>query len=189
MGKYLSVLIELDLVRRDVSITAVKKTKNGIYSFKDNIFSFWFRFIFPYEDMINLGRHEEVLKMISRDLNAYIGKPFEEIAKEFLWATSGGNFSRIGRWWYKGEEIDIVAINEDKMEIALFECKWSRLSQNEAFNILNDLERKAPLVKWKDNRYKEHCGIIAKEVKGKEKLREKGYQIFDLGDLDAAFRM
>ncbi len=189
VGKYLSVLIELDLVRREISVTATKKSKNGIYSFKDNIFSFWFRFIFPYEDLISLGRHEEVLKMISRDLNAYIGKPFEEISKEFLWVTSGGNFSKMGRWWYKGEEIDIVAINEDKMEIDLFECKWSRLSQNEAVNILNALERKAPLVKWKDNRYKEHFGIIAKEVKGKESLRDKGYKIFDLGDLEAAFRM
>lgn len=117
VGKYLSVLIELDLVRREISITATKKSKNGIYSLKDNIFSFWFRFIFPFEDLISLGRHEEVLKIISRDLNAYIGKPFEEIAKEFLWITSGGNFSKMGRWWYKGEEIDIVAINDDKMEI------------------------------------------------------------------------
>ena len=187
VGKYLSVLIELDLVRREISITAIKKTRNGIYSLKDNIFSFWFGFIFPYEDLISLGRSEEVLSRISRDLNSYIGKAFEDIAKEFLWETSKGNFSKMGRWWHKGEEIDIVALNDEKMEIIFFECKWSRLSEREAVKILNDLERKSALVKWQDPERKENFGIIAKEIKGKEKLREEGYQIFDLQDLDATF--
>ncbi len=187
VGKYLSVLIDLDLVRREISITATKKTKNGIYSLKDNIFSFWFRFIFPYEDLISLGRSEEVLSRISMDLNAYIGKPFEEIAKEFLWETSKSNFSKMGRWWHKGEEIDIVALNEEGDDILFFECKWSKLNEIDAFKILTDLKRKAALVQWHDSARKEHYGIIAKEIKGKEKLREKGYQVFDLSDLNAAF--
>jgi AAA+ ATPase superfamily predicted ATPase len=187
VGKYLSVLIELDLVRREISITAIKKTTNGIYSLKDNIFSFWFRFIFPYEDLINLGRSEEVLSKISRDLNAYIGKPFEEIAKEYLWETNKGNFSKIGRWWHKGEEIDIVALNEEGEHISFFECKWSKLNERDALKILTDLKQKAALVQWHDAGRKEHYGIIAKEIAGKEKLREKGYQAFDLSDLNATF--
>ncbi len=187
VGKYLNVLIELDIVKREISITMPKKTKKGIYSLKDNIFSFWFGFIYPYEDLISLGRQEEVLTRIARDLNSYIGKPFEEIAKEFLWETGGGNYSKIGRWWHKEEEIDIIALNEDKMEIAFFECKWSILSHREALNILSDLERKAALVKWNDQGRKEHFGIIAKAIEGKEELRDKGFQVFDLRDIDAAF--
>jgi len=187
VGKYLSVLMELDLVRREISITAIKKSKNGIYSLKDNIFSFWFRFIFPYEDLISLGRSEEVLSRISRDLNAYIGKPFEEIAKEFLWETGKGNFSKMGRWWHKGEEIDIVALNDEKSEITFFECKWRKMNEREAFKILTELKQKAALVQWHDSGRKEHYGLIAKEIAGKEKLREKGYQAFDLSDLNATF--
>ena len=187
VGKYLSVLIELDLVRREISITAIKKTKNGIYSLKDNIFSFWFRFIFPYEDLISLGRSEEVLSRISRDLNSYIGKPFEEIAKEFLWETNKGNFSRMGRWWHKGEEIDIVALNDDEENIFFFECKWSKMNERDALKIITDLEQKAALVQWHNSERKEHYGIIAKEITGKEKLREKGYQAFDLSDLNVTF--
>ncbi|HYN44661.1 MAG TPA: ATP-binding protein [Candidatus Limnocylindrales bacterium] len=187
VGKYLSVLIDLDLVRREISITAIKKSKKGVYSLKDNIFSFWFGFIFPYEDMISLGRSEEVLSRISKDLNAHIGKAFEEIAKEFLWETSKGNFSKIGRWWQKGEEIDIVALNDEEEDILFFECKWSKLNERDALNILTDLKRKAALVQWHDSARKEHYGIIAKEIAGKEKLREKGYQAFDLSDLNATF--
>jgi len=187
VGKYLSVLIELDLVRREISITAIKKTKNGIYSLKDNIFSFWFRFIFPYEDLISLGRSEEVLSRISRDLNSYIGKPFEEIAKEFLWETNKGNFSKIGRWWHKGEEIDIVGLNEEGEDIFFFECKWSKLNERDALKIITDMEKKATSVQWHDSGRKEHYGIIAKELTGKEKLREKGYQAFDLSDLNVTF--
>ncbi|MBU4373593.1 MAG: ATP-binding protein [Euryarchaeota archaeon] len=187
VGKYLNVLMELDLVRREISITAIKKTKKGIYSLKDNIFSFWFGFIFPYEDLLSLGRSEEVLIRISRDLNAYIGKAFEDIAKEFLWEANGGNFSKIGRWWYKGEEIDIVALNEKRKEITFFECKWSRMNERDAVKILTDLKRKATMVKWHNSGRKEHYGIIAKAIEGKEKLRENGYQAFDLQDLNATF--
>ncbi len=187
VGKYLNVLMELDLVRREISITAIKKTKKGIYSLKDNIFSFWFGFIFPYEDLLSLGRSEEVLIRISRDLNAYTGKAFEDIAKEFLWEAGGGNFSKIGRWWYKGEEIDIVALDEKRKEITFFECKWSRMNERDAVEILTDLKRKATMVKWHNSGRNEHYGIIAKAIEGKEKLREKGYQAFDLQDLNATF--
>jgi len=38
-----------------------------------------------------------------------------------------------------------------------------------------------------DPERKEHYGIIAKEIAGKEKLREKGYKAFDFSDLNAEF--
>ncbi|HWQ96414.1 MAG TPA: ATP-binding protein [Candidatus Methylomirabilis sp.] len=191
VGKYINVLIELDLIRRELPITAPAKTKKGIYSFKDNIFSFWFGFIYPYEDLINLGRSEEIVAKISKDLNSYIGKAFEEISKEFLWHINRTrlnlNFTKMGRWWYKGEEIDIVTLNEENKEIYLFECKWSRLKGKEAGRILADLKRKAPLVNWQNAERKEQYGIIAKTIEMKEAFREKGYLAFDLDDFKSGF--
>ncbi len=188
VGKYINVLIELDLIKRELPITAPAKTKKGIYSFKDNIFSFWFGFIYPYEDLISLGRSEEVVSRISRDLNSYTGKVFEEISKEFLWNINGTNlnFSRIGRWWYEGEEIDIVTLNEENKEIAFFECKWSALKEREVERILANLKRKAAQVRWHNAERKEHFGIIAKNIKGKKSLRKKSYHVFDLEDFEAA---
>ncbi|VVB94470.1 Archaea bacterial proteins of uncharacterised function [uncultured archaeon] len=188
VGKYINVLIELDLIRRELPITAPAKTKKGSYSFKDNIFTFWFGFIYPYEDLISMGRSEEVLSRISRDLNSLTGKVFVEISKEFLWQINGTdfNFTRMGRWWYKGEEIDIVALNEESKEITLFECKWSVLKEKEVERILADLKGKASQVKWHNAERKEHFGIIAKNIEGKRTFKKKGYHAFDLEDFEAA---
>ncbi|MDW7777380.1 MAG: hypothetical protein SCH39_13735, partial [Methanosarcinales archaeon] len=48
--------------------------------------------------------------------------------------------------------------------------------------ILAGLKRKAALVNWYNARRKEKYGIIAKEMKDKEKLKDMGYLVFDLGD-------
>ena len=50
--------------------------------------------------------------------------------------------TRIGRWWNKSEEVDIVAIGQK--DILFGECKWS--SRPVGTNILDDLKRKAKLV-------------------------------------------
>ena len=64
----------------------------------------------------------------------------------------------------------------------MFECKWSSLDTKEAHIILAELKRKAVLVNWYNSRRKERYGIIAKEIKEKEKLRDMGYMVFDLAD-------
>ncbi|MFZ3383846.1 MAG: DUF234 domain-containing protein [Candidatus Methanoperedens sp.] len=101
--------------------------------------------------------------------------------------TSKGKFSKVGRWWHKGEEIDIVALNDEGEDIFFFECKWSELNEREASRILTELKRKAALVQWHNSARNEHYGIIAKSIEGKERLKEKGYQVFDLDELNETF--
>ncbi len=181
VGKYLNVLIDLNLIKRDIPVTASPKTKKGIYSFQDNIFSFWFGFIYPYEDLINLGREKDVLAKIDRDFNAYVGKTFEGIAKEFMWDSS---YHRTGKWWDRGEEIDLVALNEVSKEIAFLECKWKNINTKDALRVLANLEQKAKLVKWHNDNRTESYGIIARRIHSKEELREMGYLAFDLQDFE-----
>ncbi|MFP3909632.1 MAG: ATP-binding protein [Archaeoglobaceae archaeon] len=181
VGKYLNVLIDLNLIKRDIPVTASPKTKKGIYSFQDNIFSFWFGFIYPYEDLINLGREKDVLAKIDRDFNAYVGKSFEGIAKEFMWDS---NYHRIGKWWDRGEEIDVVALNDVSKEIAFLECKWRDIKTKDALKVIANLERKAKLVKWHNDKRRESYGIIAKRIRNKEELKEMGYLAFDLHDFE-----
>lgn len=182
VGKYLNVLIDLELIKRDIPVTASPKTKKGIYGFQDNIFSFWFGFIYPYEDLINLGREKDVLAKIDRDFNAYVGKVFEEIAKEFMWEVS--SYHRIGKWWDRGEEIDVVALNEVRKEIAFLECKWRNINRKDALRVLANLERKAKSVKWHNDKRTESYGIIAKRIHNKEELKGMGYLAFDLEDFE-----
>ncbi|WP_231963764.1 DUF234 domain-containing protein [Thermococcus chitonophagus] len=44
-------------------------------------------------------------------------------------------FKKIGRWWFKGEEIDIVAL--DKNVAYLIEVKWSDLREKDAKKALS----------------------------------------------------
>jgi hypothetical protein len=183
VGKYLRVLIDLDLIKREIPVTASVKSKRGIYSFRDNIFSFWFGFVYPYEDMLQLGREEEVRYRIANNLNTYIGRVFEDVSEEFLRYAYKGRFSRLGRWWHRGEEIDLVALNERKKEISFFEVKWSRIGEREADRILRDLRQKASNVKWHNQDRRERYGIVAKEIADKEKLREREVLAYDLVDM------
>ena len=89
---------------------------------------------------------------------------------------------KTGRWWHKGEEIDVLALNEVKKEIAFFECKWQEVDPKKSEHIIADLKRKAALVKWHNDERSELYGIIGKKINKKEKLRESGYLVFDLED-------
>lgn len=90
--------------------------------------------------------------------------------------------SKIGRWWYKEEEIDLVGLNKNKKQITFFECKWKNLSYNASLKILGDLKEKADFVKWLNKQRKEQYGLIAKKIENKEDLRKKGFLVYDLDD-------
>ena len=118
----------------------------------------------------------------SLSLTRFFGKKFEAFAlKEFIFGLLPSS-QKIGKWWHKEEEIDIVALNEESKEIAFFECKWSGLRKKETEKIFSELKCKAALVKWQNSERKERYGIIARTIEGKEVFRVKGYFAFDLED-------
>ena len=180
MPKYLRVLTSLELIRREVPVTEPERSKKARYYLNDNFLAFWFRFVKPNKSKIEIGTFE----MNWDDFNAYVGKAFEGVAKEFLIEMNKRKelpfkFSKIGRWWHKGEEIDIVALGDDKA--LLVEVKWKEIDRREVRRIMRELERKATLL---DLNVKEYYGIFAKRIKEKDELREQGLLAWDLGDLD-----
>ena len=100
-----------------------------------------------------------------------MGGVFEKLVRkpEVFMKLTDFRFTKIGRWWYKGEEIDLVALNEREKKALLIEVKWRALKEREARRILKDLERKAELVGL--DGWEKHYGIVAKEIEGKEELR------------------
>ena len=188
VSKYLSVLIELGITKREIPVTESIKSKKGLYSIKDNAFAFWFRFIFPGEDLIDLGRGEVLLNRIKSGFNTYIGRTFEEVSKEFLWdlnVRTGGPFpfSKLGSWWYKEREIDIVAL-DDESNIFFCEVKWKDMSEADAYALIEQLKKKSEHVRWRDENRNEHYGIIARTIEGKKELIDAGYFVFDLKDFE-----
>jgi AAA+ ATPase superfamily predicted ATPase len=65
-------------------------------------------------------------------------------------------FEKIGRWWDKNEEIDLIAINDEEKKILFGEAKWSK--KPVGVDIYDNLKRKSMLVDWnKDERAESFC--------------------------------
>ncbi|HWR25846.1 MAG TPA: ATP-binding protein [Methanosarcina sp.] len=177
---YLENLIRLGFLERRVSLLGT--SKKGIYLIKDHIFDFWFNFVSPNKESIERESFKFVPELEA--LTMYFAKKFELLTERDLLPSLLPQFPRTGRWWHKTEEIDIVAVNEPENAIAFLECKWRSLNKSSAENYLKTLEKKAPLVKWKNETRKEIFGLLAREVEGKKDLHEKGYLVFDLEDFE-----
>ena len=177
---YLNVLEGLGIIKREIPITHKRNTR-GIYQIKDQFFNFYFRYIRPNESLTE-DNIDSILTNIKKDYNTYLGTIFEKVSKEFI--MSKHSFSKIGRWWHKDQEIDLVALNEHTKEIMFFECKWKKLGYQQCLKILEELQEKAGFVEWFNEQRQEHYGVIAKKIENKEDLKKEGFLVYDLEDFD-----
>lgn len=192
--KYLEELQKIRLIDHEVPVTArEKRSRRGIYRISDNFFDFWFRFVGPHLSDIEEGYESFVRDHIMPELDRYVGLKFEKVCMEFLRERSqqdeGFKFSKMGRWWFKEHEIDIVALNEEEGQILLGECKWS---VNEVdHRLLDDLKEKAEEVRWKNEDRKEEyvlfsrCGFtegLKQRAEGSDQL-----QLFSLDTMQEVF--
>lgn len=183
VGKYLSVLIDLDMIKREVPITEkhMHKSRKGIYLLKDNFYRFWFNFIFPNIEEIEMKRNDSLMEnKIKPELNKYTSYIFEDICKEWLWKLNIFNYDRIGKWWDRENEIDIVALNENEKKILFAECKWQ--DNVNADDISNELKKKSELVEWNIKKREEYFAIFAKSFK--KKTAQNNVFLFDLKDTE-----
>ncbi|RLF63799.1 MAG: ATP-binding protein, partial [Thermoplasmata archaeon] len=182
---YLRNLIETGLVVREVPITEKPNSKLGRYYVADNFLAFWFRFVYPNLSLMEEGIFD--VNEIRGAYNHYLGPIFEKIARQFLIELNRAEklpfkFTKVGKWWRKGEEIDLVALNERERKALFVEAKWKELSKREARGILKDLERKAELVGLEG--WEKSYGLVARRIKEKEELRGEGWLVWDLEDFE-----
>jgi AAA+ ATPase superfamily predicted ATPase len=174
VSQYLHNLMELRFVSRAHPVTERKeKSRNARYAISDNYLSFYFRFIYPNKALLMEG---EAIPEFTRDFNTYLGTVFEKAARQHVRRMYAPE--RLGRWWHKGEEIDLAAIKRGRLQ--LFEVKWSDLSAMKARKILKALEMKAAGAGFSG--MKEQYGLVARQVEGKEKLRGEGYLVHTLDE-------
>ena len=64
------------------------------------------------------------------------------------------------------------------------ECKWSNLSYNQSLKLLKKLKEKADLVQWLNNKRKEYYGLAARKIENKKSLKDEGFLVYDLDDLN-----
>ena len=182
---YLRNLIDVDFIKREVPITENIKSRSGRYFLKDNFLRFWFRFIYP--NLSSIEQRALVIGSIKKDYSSYLGLVFENICTEYYIRNKLMDFSKIGRWWYKDKEIDIVALNEKTKEILFGECKWQ--SRVNAEKVISKLAGKAEHVEWENEKRKEIYAVFAKSFSRRIKEFEgKRVYCFDLKDIERGFR-
>ena len=97
--------------------------KNGHWQIDDCFFRFWFRFVFKYRYLVELGRYDRLLDIATRDFDTFSGPALE---RYFRWKFEcEGRYTRMGGWWdRKGEnEIDLVCEDETRNVLDFYEIK------------------------------------------------------------------
>ena len=156
-NKYLSVLRELALVKRETPITerAPQKSKKGLYKIADNYVKFWFRFVLPNRSLIESGNADLVYhRIIAPNLSHYMGEIFEDVCRQYISLYWGEKLKvapkQVGAHWGANLEIDVLTENVDESHW-FGECKWWEVPVGE--NVLNHLIENATKVpdQWKRN--------------------------------------
>ena len=181
VSKYLSILIDLQIVIRNVPITEKPtKSRKGIYVLKDNFFKFWFKFVFENLHYIEQELFDKLIKeKIKPEFPAFVGKVFEDICLEWMKKTNKDYL--FGKWWSKGQEIDIVGIDPSVKKALLIEVKWKDLSVNYIQNIFKELEKKKEFFSRKYENI--DLMLIARSIQSKEELNARQYVVKDLQDI------
>lgn len=150
LTKYLKVLMDLDLIEREVPITEMVpgKSKSGLYRITDNFIAFWFKFVYPYRAYLEKGERDYVLSQIKKGfVQNYASFVYEDVCREKMWTLSAENtwdfkFDRVGRYWgSKAGEVDIVAIDTVGKNLVIGECNYT--ASPKGLSILHDLQEKA----------------------------------------------
>jgi AAA+ ATPase superfamily predicted ATPase len=172
----------LQLIEYEIPVTEQEgKTKKGRYILKDNFLRFYFRFIFRSSSQYELGNYEVIARKVREEWNSLRGIAFEDIARDYLKRTLLQDYPRIGRYWdRKGNEIDVVAIDESKRRMMLIEVKARKLNSRDVDSILDDLIVKESKFPWRMR--KVQYGIVAFEFEDEEE-QEDEYFTWTLEDI------
>ncbi len=135
--KYLAVLRELGYVQRIVPATVrhPERSKKGRYVISDPYLRFYYRFLQPHLGEIEYGRIKQVVDYLETHLVDYIGAhTFEELCREWInIKVDLAEFpflpERVGSFWSRRAQVDVVAVNWRTKDILLGECKWGKQTQ------------------------------------------------------------
>lgn len=160
ISAYISKLIELDIIEKEIPITEnIDNSKKVLYKIKDNYLKFWFAYIYPYQSYFEIENLTYVKNKINNEFELYVSKIYEDLARESMWENIPFPLLKVGRWWDKNTEVDIVALGENN-KIVFGECKYSK--KQVGLSILKQLQEKAKNIKWNNNNREEYFILFSK---------------------------
>ncbi len=187
MGKYLQELVEYHgILERRVPVTEKRSSKRSRYFLKDHLMAFWFRYVRPNMFFIETGNEKEIMERIEGTYNDFTARVFENIVREVLIKADVFEADAAGSWWNRrGDEIDIVALNEKKKEILFGELKWRNKPMG--CDVLDQLMEKKDLVQWYNEDRKERFILVSKSgftEKCMRRMEDEGIMHWDLDDIE-----
>ncbi len=184
LPKYLSVLEEgLGLVERVYPLGMEGRPRYARYRVTDLFFDFWFSVVHANRGLIERDPRGALGRVMGAvELRA--GRVWERVAEEhMLLLRERGelSFDRIGGWWWKGTEIDIVAVDEKSSTVYFVECKWGEADSH----TLARLRAKAQAFPWRRGERREVYIIYARRVRGL--AGEPNTLVYTLEDVEEDF--
>ena len=160
-GTYLVNLeLEYSLIKRNKPIFSKPESRNIRWSLNDNFLLFWFRFIYPNQSMIELGKNERMTEYILLNYEQFSGLILERYFREKI--TEEESITQIGNFWDKKgvNEIDIVAIDAIRKKAIIAEVKRNKNKIN-----ISELKDKASELEINLSKYKiEYRGLSLEDV-------------------------
>ena len=153
LHRYLYFLQELSIIEKRVPVTDhPEKSRRGLYYLSDRYFEFWFDMVFQYRSELVLANLTSALARFDQSFQHHVAAAYEEVGCEILrrYQDRFFPFSRLGKWWDRNNEIDIVGLASGGEDILLAEVKWS--SKKVGVNVYSKLREKAELVSRADMR-------------------------------------
>jgi len=145
LSRYLQNLTRLAILEREHPVT--DPDGRGLYQLTDDFLRFWFRYVAPNQGTLEQGRTEPVREAIAETLPTHTSRTFETVCQQAVQTSAFPvSCSRVGRWWYGGEEIDVVGLNQQTDAMLLGECKWTSTPVGRA--LFDDLTALEPSVRW-----------------------------------------
>ncbi len=114
LTSFLDRLRELEIIDRTLPPTDLvpEASRKGRYHILDPFYRFWFRYVYPYQDILSIDRFEVVLEEWRSRYPQFMKEALTDILSERL--TNHGFFPvlTVGPWWDKNKNIDLIAVGE-----------------------------------------------------------------------------
>ena len=118
-GAYLANLEkEYSLIKKNKPMFSKPETRKNRWSLNDNYLRFWFRFIFPNQSLIEMGKYNLLREYIDKNYEQYSGLLLEKYFRAKM--AEEERVTNIGSYWdNKSEnEMDLIALDDlDKTAI------------------------------------------------------------------------
>ena len=138
------------------------------------------------QHLIELLNKIDNTKKELKQLNKEYKTAFEDVCKSFLRQKNRNEelpfyFSKIGRWWNKTDELDIMAVDRLKKNYILGECKY----RNQAFE-MSDLRNMQKKISWQKEDINVYYWIFSKSGYTEEvrkAAQEENIQLAELQEI------